>query len=166
MEEYVEVPGFEVVEDVVLSTFSFAKYLMWKDLAERTETLKVSPFVRHMVDTPRNTYAGGASFMEPCEIDDKVEPGSVLAPLNADSSQIVAIHASGNGGDFVLEGPPGTGKSETIGNIVAHNIGLGRRVLFVSEKMAALEVVYRRLRDHGLVISVSSCTAQRPTSAP
>ena len=145
-----EVPGFEVVEDVVLSTFSFAKYLMWKDLAERTETLKVSPFVRHMIDTPRESYAGGASFMEPCEIDDKVEPGSILAPLNADSSQIVAIHASGNGGDFVLEGPPGTGKSETIGNIVAHNIGLGRRVLFVSEKMAALEVVYRRLRDHGL----------------
>ena len=145
-----EVSGFEVVEDVVLSTFSFAKYLMWKDLAERTETLKVSPFVRHMIDTPRESYAGGASFMEPSEIDDKVEPGSVLAPLNADSSQIVAIHASGNGGDFVLEGPPGTGKSETIGNIVAHNIGLGRRVLFVSEKMAALEVVYRRLRDHGL----------------
>ena len=145
-----EVPGFEVVEDVVLSTFSFAKYLMWKDLAERTEKLKISPFVRHMIDTPREIYAGGAGFMDPAEIDDKIEPGSVLAPLNADSSQIVAIQASGNGGDFVLEGPPGTGKSETIGNIIAHNIGLGRRVLFVSEKMAALEVVYRRLQEHGL----------------
>src|SRR5690606_16084675 len=47
--------------------------------------------------------------------------------------------------DFVLEGPPGTGKSQTIANIIAHNLGLGRRVLFVSVKMTALEVVYRRL---------------------
>src|SRR3546814_5746598 len=52
--------------------------------------------------------------------------------------------------DFVLEGPPGTGKSQTIANIIAHNLGLGRRVLFVSEKMAALEVVYRRLVEKGL----------------
>src|SRR3546814_5299796 len=71
-------------------------------------------------------------------------------PLAADSSQIVAIHASAKGGDFVLEGPPGTGKSQTIANIITHNLALGRRVLFVSEKMAALEVVYRRLREKGL----------------
>jgi very-short-patch-repair endonuclease len=63
---------------------------------------------------------------------------------------LVAVHASGQAGDFVLEGPPGTGKSETIGNIIAHNLALGNRVLFVSEKMAALDVVYRRLKDVGL----------------
>lgn len=145
-----EVAGFEVVEEVVLSTFSFAKYLMWKDLADRTEVLKQSPFVRHMIDTPREAYEGGAKFMRPEEIDRRVDPKDLLAPLNADSSQIVAIHASAEGGDFVLEGPPGTGKSETIGNIIAHNLGLGRKILFVSEKMAALEVVYRRLQDKGL----------------
>lgn len=145
-----DVPGFEVVEDVVLSTFSFAKYLMWKDLADRTEDLKRSPFVRHMIDNPRDPYDGGATLLAPREIDDRIDPGDLLAPLNADSSQIVAIRASADGGDFVLEGPPGTGKSETIGNIIAHNIGQGRRVLFVSEKMAALEVVYERLKKHGL----------------
>lgn len=145
-----EVPGFEVVEDVTLSTFSFAKYLMWKDLTDRTDALKESPFVAHMIDTPREPYSGGADFMEAREIDDRIDPKDLLAPLNADSSQIVAIHASALGGDFVLEGPPGTGKSETIGNIIAHNLGLGRRVLFVSEKMAALEVVYRRLLEKGL----------------
>jgi very-short-patch-repair endonuclease len=123
---------------------------MWKDLADRTETLKISPFVRHMIDTPREAYGNGARFLEPRTIDDTINPADLMAPLNADSSQMVAIHASGQGGDFVLEGPPGTGKSETIGNIIAHNIGLGRRVLFVSEKMAALEVVYRRLRECGL----------------
>ncbi len=145
-----DVDGFEVVEDVALSTFSFAKYLMWKDLADRTDTLKESSFVRHIIDHPRDPYTGGATFMPPEEIDDRIDPKDLLAPLNADSSQIVAIHASAQDGDFVLEGPPGTGKSETIGNIIAHNLGLGRRVLFVSEKMAALEVVYRRLRERGL----------------
>ncbi|MDH3605058.1 MAG: hypothetical protein OEU26_36130, partial [Candidatus Tectomicrobia bacterium] len=59
-------------------------------------------------------------------------------------------HASTQGGDFVLEGPPGTGKSQTIANIIAHNLALGRKVLFVSEKMAALDVVYRRLREKRL----------------
>lgn len=145
-----DVPGFEVVEEVVLSTFSFAKYLMWKDLADRTETLKASPFVRHVIDTPRDAYKSGASFLDPRNIDRAIDPAEIMAPLNADSSQIVAIHASGKGGDFVLEGPPGTGKSETIGNIIAHNLGLGHRVLFVSEKMAALDVVYRRLNRCGL----------------
>ncbi|SDW74070.1 DUF3320 domain-containing protein [Paracoccus sanguinis] len=145
-----DVPGFEVVPEVVLSTFSFAKYLMWRDLSERTETLKRTPFVRHLIDTPREPYAGGAGFVSPCEIDVRVDPAELLAPLHADSSQIVAIHASGGDGDFVLEGPPGTGKSETIGNIIAHNLGLGRKVLFVSEKMAALDVVHRRLAKAGL----------------
>lgn len=145
-----DVPGFEVVEEVFLSTFSFAKYLMWKDLTDRTETLKGTPFVRHLIETPRDPYPSGTKFLDPKEIDRKVEASSIFAPLNADSSQIVAIHASGLDGDFVLEGPPGTGKSETIGNIIAHNIALGRKVLFVSEKMAALEVVYKRLVAVGL----------------
>ena len=145
-----DVSGFEVVEEVVLSTFSFAKYLMWKDLTDRTETLKTSPFVRHLIDTPRAPYESGASMLDPHTIDQMIDPSEIMAPLNADSSQIVAIDASGKGGDFVLEGPPGTGKSETIGNIIAHNLGLGHRVLFVSEKMAALDVVYRRLDACGL----------------
>src|SRR3546814_1508377 len=88
--------------------------------------------------------------MKPSEIDEKIDPSELFMPLPADSSQIVAVHASAQGGDFVLEGPPGTGKSQTIANIIAHNLGLGRRVLFVSEKMAALEVVYRRLVEKGL----------------
>lgn len=145
-----DTPGFEVVTDVCLSTFSFAKFLMWKDLADRTEQLKTTPFVRHMIDTPREPYGGGARFLHPRDIDTTISPGEIFAPFNADSSQIVAIHASGKDGDFVLEGPPGTGKSETICNIITHNIALGRRVLFVAEKQAALSVVRRRMDDRGL----------------
>lgn len=145
-----DVQDFEVVEDVLLGTFSFAKYLMWKDLKDRTDKLKQSPFVRHLVDTPREPYQGGAEFLDPHELDQRIKPSAVFAPLNADSSQISAIYASGVKGDFVLEGPPGTGKSETIGNIIAHNLALGRKVLFVSEKMEALNVVHERLRGAGL----------------
>lgn len=145
-----DVPGFEVVEDVMLSTFSFAKYLMWKDLSARTEQLKNAPLVRHLIETPRDPYNNSAQFIAPDELDEKVDPASLFMPLYADSSQVVAIHASGQNGDFILEGPPGTGKSQTISNIIAHNIGLGRRVLFVAEKMVALNVVYDRLKKVGL----------------
>lgn len=75
-----DIPGFEVVEEVVLSTFSFAKYLMWKDLADRTETLKTAPFVRHVIDTPRDVYAGGATFLEPSRIDREIDPAALMAP--------------------------------------------------------------------------------------
>jgi very-short-patch-repair endonuclease len=145
-----DMPGFEVVPEVVLSTFSFAKYLMWKDLSDRTEALKESPFVRHLIDHPREPYRNSANVLRPDELDDKLDPATLFMPLHADSSQIAAVHASAQGGDFVLEGPPGTGKSQTIANIIAHNLALGRRVLFVSEKMAALEVVYDRLKAAGL----------------
>ena len=67
-----------------------------------------------------------------------------------DSSQLKAICAVDAGRDLVLEGPPGTGKSQTITNLIAHSLAKGKTVLFVSEKMAALEVVHRRLSSIGL----------------
>jgi very-short-patch-repair endonuclease len=145
-----EQPGFEVVEDLVLASFSFAKYLMWKDLKDRTDDLKENPFVKHLVDNPQDAYVQDASFVLRNEVDDKIDPEKIFTPLNCDSSQLVAVEASGRPQDFVLEGPPGTGKSETIANIICHNLALGRKVLFVAEKMAALHVVYRRMEKVGL----------------
>lgn len=145
-----EQPGFEVVEDLVLASFSFAKYLMWKDLKDRIGDLKENPFVKHLVDNPRDAYVQEASFVIRDEVDEKVDPEKIFTPLNCDSSQLVAVEASGRPQDFVLEGPPGTGKSETIANLICHNLALGRKVLFVAEKMAALHVVYRRMEKIGL----------------
>jgi very-short-patch-repair endonuclease len=145
-----DVPGFEVTEEIVLSTFSFAKYLMWKDLSDRTDELRQASFVAHMIDKPRESYGRAPAFLDECELDGRIDPSTLFTPLPADSSQVVAIHAAGSDGDFVLEGPPGTGKSQTIANIIAHNLGLGRRVLFVAEKMTALNVVYERLKAEGL----------------
>lgn len=145
-----DTPGFEVTEDVQLGSFSFAKYLMWKDLADRTETLKANRVVRHLLDTPREPYPYAAHPPRPEDLDDEVAPGDLFTPLAADSSQLAAVVGSARGCDFVLDGPPGTGKSQTIANMIAHNLALGRRVLFVAEKRAALDVVHRRLRANGL----------------
>lgn len=145
-----EQPGFEVVEELVLASFSFAKYLMWRDLKDRIEDLKQNPFVKHLVDSPEDAYAQDSRFVANDQVDEKVDPDKVFTPLNCDSYQLVAVEASGRPQDFVLEGPPGTGKSETIANIICHNLAIGRKVLFVAEKMAALNVVYQRMKKVGL----------------
>lgn len=142
--------GFEVVEDVVLGHFSFAKYLMWKDLVDRTDDLRKSPVVKHLIDSPRDQYPSSIEFVGRDEIDRKYKPNDFLTPLPADASQMAAVATADRGKDFVLIGPPGTGKSQTISNLIAHMLGSGRTVLFVSEKTAALEVVYRRLEQVGL----------------
>ncbi len=145
-----DIPGWELNEDVVLSMFSFAKYLMWKDLAENAEHLRQSPVVQHLLDTPRDSFASDTPFPEPELLDRDYGPTDVFCPLPSDSSQLAAVMAAAKGKDFVLIGPPGTGKSQTISNMIAQSIAQGRRVLFVSEKIAALDVVYRRLREIGL----------------
>jgi very-short-patch-repair endonuclease len=147
-----DVPGFEVTTELVLGTFSFAKYLMWQDLAARSEQLLKSPMVKHLLERSvgGEVYSTSGDFPQPNELDRKVNPADLFTPLPADSSQLAAVVASASGFDFVLDGPPGTGKSQTIANMIAHNLALGRRVLFVAEKMAALDVVYRRLEEKGL----------------
>lgn len=145
-----DIPGFEVSEDLVLGTFSFAKYLMWKDLSDRKEHLLNSPVVKHLIERTSDSFRSGDSFPRAEELDQKIDPSRLFVPLPADSSQLAAVVAAANGCDFVLDGPPGTGKSQTIANMIAHNLALGRRVLFVAEKMAALDVVYRRLKEKGL----------------
>ena len=84
------------------------------------------------------------------QIDRRHPPGTLYTPLPADSSQLAAVIAAAKGMDFVLVGPPGTGKSQTIANMVAQCLAEGRTVLFVAEKAAALDVVHRRLVATGL----------------
>lgn len=145
-----EIPKWEVVEQAHLGIFSFTKYLMWKDLQDRTEALKGNRVVKHLIENPGQAFAREGRDGDFERLDDTHRPQDILAPLLSDSSQLKAICAIDAGRDLVLEGPPGTGKSQTITNLIAHSLAKGKTVLFVSEKMAALEVVHRRLTDIGL----------------
>ncbi|WP_089041708.1 DUF3320 domain-containing protein [Pseudomonas fluorescens] len=147
-----DVPGFEVSTELVLGTFSFAKYLMWKDLNANAAQLLQSPLVKHLLEPNEagEGFSGSDEFPKPERLDSTVTPAQLFAPLPADSSQLSAVVASASTHSFVMDGPPGTGKSQTIANMIAHNLALGRRVLFVAEKRAALDVVYRRLAEKGL----------------
>ena len=145
-----DIKGWEVTDEVALSTFSFTKFLMWKDLVERADALKRNAVVRHLMETPNQAYAQSGGFVDPKTLDQTRAPEGTFCPLLADSSQLSAVTAAAQGLDFVLVGPPGTGKSQTIANMIAQNLAEGKRVLFVSAKMAALDVVYRRLKEIGL----------------
>ena len=148
-----DVPGMEVVDETALSTFSFAKFLMWKDLVERTEALRQNSVVRHLIDTPEKAFHAGdgqSPFPEDRDLDRAYAPSDIICLLPSDSSQTAASLAAAEGRDFVIVGPPGTGKSQTIANMIANCLSVGKTVLFVAEKTAALDVVYRRLREHGL----------------
>lgn len=145
-----EIPRWEVLEQAYLGIFSFTKYLMWKDLQDRTAALKGNLVVKHLIENPSQEFAHEGRDGDFERLDDTYHPQDILAPLLSDSSQLRAICAIDAGRNLVLEGPPGTGKSQTITNLIAHSLAKGKTVLFVSEKMAALEVVHRRLTDIGL----------------
>ncbi|WP_121938610.1 DUF3320 domain-containing protein [Eilatimonas milleporae] len=145
-----DIKGWELTENVIIATFSFTKYLMWRDLEDRTEQLKESAVVKHLIDTPREAFTPQGAFVESRDIDDYLAPKDTYCPILADASQLAAVVAAASGKNFVLIGPPGTGKSQTITNIIVQCLAEGKTVLFVSEKMAALDVVYRRLRDVGM----------------
>lgn len=148
----VQIPRWEVVPDVYLGVFSFQKFVMYTDLKNRADELRKSRIVSHLIDRPQEAFDNSNSpdFQSYADLDDAYAPDQLLAPMSADASQLNALRRAAEGRDFVLEGPPGTGKSQTITNLVADFLARGKRVLFVSEKMAALEVVERRLREIGL----------------
>lgn len=144
-----DVPKWEVLDAASIGLFSFNKFLMWKDLQEKSDTLKQNRLVQHLIDLPEEGF-DPEPFIEIADLDDKLKPDDLLCTRNADSSQLTAVCAAKDERTFVLEGPPGTGKSQTIANIIADALARGRRVLFVAEKMAALSVVRKRLEQDGL----------------
>lgn len=140
---------WKVIEETGLSLLSFLKINMYNDLSNHRDSIIRNPIVR--------TISGDVSASNPIpeeindyDFDAKTKPIDVFQVVDADSSQQDAILCAKKGISFVLQGPPGTGKSQTITNIIAECLADGKKVLFVSEKMAALDVVYRRLAAAGL----------------
>ncbi|WP_026462143.1 DUF3320 domain-containing protein [Adhaeribacter aquaticus] len=138
---------------VALGFFSFGRFMMYNDLHEATWPVTAKP-VDHKILKALLTDEG---FQEPhsaipdeAHLDDFVVPAENWQVVDADSTQTLAILDVNQGRNLVIQGPPGTGKSQTITNLIAEAIGRGKTVLFVAEKMAALEVVKRRLDKTGL----------------
>lgn len=141
---------WDVVERVYLGNFSFTKFLMWADIQQKADSLLETELVRHLATSAKQAFPDQGPLPTPEAVDRDYGPKELLCPLDSDSSQQAAIIAAAKGKTFVLQGPPGTGKSQTITNLIAQLLAEGKRVLFVSEKMAALEVVHRRLSSIGL----------------
>ncbi len=135
--------------DLALGIFSFSKVVIWKNLTDHFNDFERHPFVAHL-SSRAGLFDDGVEVFPPEEVEKHVNYEKLFCPLSADASQLTAVLYSELGKSFVLHGPPGTGKSQTITNIIAHNLALGKRVLFVSEKKAALDVVHKRLSAVGL----------------
>lgn len=145
-----DIPRWEVIDEARLGFFSFSKYLLWRDLQERRDALMENPLVRHLITRDGLPPSVGDVFPDARQLDAAYSPAQTWCPLDADSSQLAAVFAAAEGRNFVLEGPPGTGKSQTIANIISHGLAIGKTVLFVAEKQAALNVVHDRLKRNGL----------------
>jgi hypothetical protein len=140
--------GFIVESAATISILHYRKFRLWKDLEDNWEKFSESPVVNHLINSARER------FDDPANPDGTGAPpfsdGSLLNPQPADGSQTRAIVRALAGQSFVLEGPPGTGKSQTITNLLANALHQGKKVLFVAEKQAALSVVAERLDQVGL----------------
>ena len=145
-----DLPGWEVHREVWLSQFSFNKFLLWKDLQDRADVLGRNRVVDHLMNHPGEPFFDDLEDVSPRELDGGAGFEEIFCPMSSDSSQLAATFAAANGKSFVMNGPPGTGKSQTITNIISHCLASGKRVLFVAEKRAALEVVHHRLSQIGL----------------
>ncbi|MGZ4687362.1 AAA domain-containing protein [Oryzihumus sp.] len=142
-----EVPGFTIVPRLVLGTFSYAKLPMVADLAAQLDTLADHDVVAALAGDPGALRAVRTSVPQ-LAVDQDPEREHLV--LDADSSQHAVIEAVRSGANLVVKGPPGTGKSQTIANLIAALASDGRRVLFVAEKRAAIDAVVSRLDRLGL----------------
>ncbi len=139
---------WDVLPLAFLGIFSFSRFIMWNDLRNRSEEIFSNKVVASLISgkmewQPKECIQGS-------DTDAKVKPGDMAVVMSADASQLVAIETAAKGESFVLHGPPGTGKSQTITNMIANALYQGKSVLFVAEKMAALSVVQKRLEKVGL----------------
>ncbi len=140
--------GWDVYEQIILGNFSFSKFILWKDIADHQNEILKSNMVRSLVEG--KLVLNTNDKINTKNDFDKIPSHSLVLPVLTDVSQMEAVLTAQQGCSFILHGPPGTGKSQTITNIIADALYHGKRVLFVAAKKAALDVVHRRLKEIGL----------------
>ena len=148
IEEISNKNGWKLTREVSLGLLSFLKISMYHDLDNSYDRALRNPVIGAITG---NAKAVNYIPNELTNLDyDIISPNDCYQVVNADSSQQDAILLSKAGVSFVMQGPPGTGKSQTITNIIAEALADGKKILFVSEKAAALDVVYKRITEVGL----------------
>ena len=134
-----------VTATVHLGLFRFSTYRMWKDLEDHWPTIAANPLVAHLMSAGRQQ-----DFVDPAGPADRdldIDEATQNLPLAADSTQARVVADAVAGRSLVVEGPPGTGKSQTVSNLIFRALATGRTIMFVAEKKSALDVVARRLRE-------------------
>jgi Superfamily I DNA and RNA helicases and helicase subunits len=144
-----ELKGWDVLEESMLGIFSFNKFVMWNDIHNNADKLSENDIIYSLMNN-KIQWTDNMPNVDARQIDKETKPCDFAIPVDVDSSQMEAVIEAGEGKSFVLHGPPGTGKSQTITNMIANALYKGKRVLFVAEKMAALSVVQNRLSRIGL----------------
>lgn len=143
---------FEVLDCTYLAFFHYTNLSIYHDLERNEDKILNNEILRAIggedIDVTKNDIVEGVRNID---LDKHINPESVFQVLDADESQRIAIEMAKRGVSFVLQGPPGTGKSQTITNIIAESLAAGKKVLFVSEKEAALNVVKSRLKETNLL---------------
>jgi very-short-patch-repair endonuclease len=142
--------SWSVSDEVHIGLFQFHKLRMYQDLLEHREIAESHPIIQALAFEDKSIGEFPEAIPDEQDLDFKVPPSRVFTVLDADSSQLRAIQAVNASASVIIQGPPGTGKSQTIANIIAESIANGKTVLFVSEKAAAIDVVYRRLAERNL----------------
>ena len=155
-----------VEEETVLTTFFFHKEVIYRDLLRNRDTIGGHPLVRLLAKGPDSEEARDLHFtaVSAEQLDKAHPPEDMACILDADGTQRRCLVAARHGQSFVMDGPPGTGKSQTIANMIAQFLVDGKTILFVSEKAAALEVVHNRLRErelHRFALALHSRTSSR-----
>lgn len=144
-------PDWAIHRFVTIGFLSFGKMLMYLDLDPTKwpgeEGIAEAP---HILDIFSGNHSGDSSIASELDIDGDKKIQHIAQVMDADSSQHSAIIDVLAGKNLVIEGPPGTGKSQTITNLIAACLEQGKTVLFVAEKLAALQVVRKRLDSIGL----------------
>lgn len=161
LEEQIQVmPNWRIVKEIWLDTFDFQNMVILNDIKLNGKLIQ------------ENLFADSLAESKPIELEhaqnidlDSVQAKDKIQILDADSSQEEALYRANKGESFVIQGPPGTGKSQTITNIIAEALYHGKNILFVSEKQAALDVVYEKLQRADLAVFCLKMHNSRQTKA-
>lgn len=143
--------GWKVTDEIWLTKLSFEKIAMYRDLSNQIDAAASHPVIGALASGTGLDAQGEIPALE--DLDNMIQATEVFPILDADSSQLEVLVRGRARQQMIVYGPPGTGKSQTIVNLIAQFLRDGKKILFVSEKTAALEVVFRRLRENGLDIA-------------